>query len=164
LLLMTEMTMDARDDTVIWRQTPFDAMAAPELYRLLQARVSVFVVEQTCPYQELDGLDDRALHLWAQAPDAGVLAYARILPPGISYAEASIGRVLTTSAGRGRGLGRELMQRALAICERKYPRQGIRISAQQYLVDFYTGLGFETVRGPYLEDDIPHLEMFRPPA
>jgi len=161
---MNEMMMNTRDETVIWRQAPFGALTGPELYRLLQARVSVFVVEQTCPYQELDGLDDQALHLWAQDRDAAVLAYARVLPPGVSYAEASIGRVLTTSTGRGRGLGHELMRRVLAICERQYPEAGIRISAQQYLVDFYVGLGFETVRGPYLEDEIPHLEMFRPPA
>jgi ElaA protein len=161
---MVEMMTETRDDSVIWRQAPFDALTATELYRLLQARVGVFVVEQTCPYQELDGLDDRALHLWAQDRHAAVLAYARVLPPGVSYHEPSIGRVLTTLAGRGRGLAHELMQRALAICERRHPEAGIRISAQQYLADFYAGLGFETVLGPYLEDDIPHLEMFRPPA
>ncbi|AKS41357.1 Putative acyltransferase [Wenzhouxiangella marina] len=147
-----------------WQLRTFEQLDVASLYRLIQARVAVFVVEQTCPYQELDGRDDQSIHIWAEDENLKVLAYARLLPPGLSYAEPSIGRVLTSAAGRGCGLGRELMQRALAECESRYPGQGVRISAQQYLEDFYRGLGFRTVRGPYLEDDIPHLEMLRPAA
>lgn len=146
-----------------WRTSDLDSLGASGICRLLRERVAVFIVEQACPYQELDGLDDRAIHLWAESSDGRVLAYARILPPGASFHEPSIGRVLTTAAGRGLGLGRELMRRALDECAKRYPGTGIRISAQQYLLRFYTSLGFATVRGPYLEDGIPHLEMLRPP-
>jgi ElaA protein len=148
---------------VCWRTSDLDSLGASGIYRLLRERVAVFIVEQDCPYQEVDGLDDRATHLWAESSDGRILAYARILPPGVSFDEASIGRVLTTAAGRGLGLGRELMGRALAECASRYPGIGIRISAQQYLHRFYEELGFDTVKGPYLEDGIPHLEMLRTP-
>ncbi|MEN1729593.1 MAG: GNAT family N-acetyltransferase [Pseudomonadota bacterium] len=156
----------ARSDNkaVRWHCSDFESLGVAGLYRLLRERVAVFVVEQTCPYQELDDLDAIALHLWAEDSQGQVLAIARLLPPGASYSEPSIGRVLTTAAGRGLGLGRALMEQALANCEQRYPGQGIRISAQQYLETFYRDLGFETIRGPYLEDDIPHLEMLRPPT
>ncbi len=150
-------------DSVNWKRSDFESLGAWGIYRLLRERVAVFVIEQTCPYQELDGLDALASHVWAEDGDGSILAYARVLPPGASYAEPSIGRVLTTLTGRGRGLGRALMERALAECRQSYPGLGVRISAQQYLLEFYSDLGFETIRGPYLEDDIPHLEMLRPP-
>ncbi|MGY6588690.1 MAG: GNAT family N-acetyltransferase [Wenzhouxiangella sp.] len=133
-----------------------------ELYALLQARVSVFVLEQNCPYQELDGLDASGLHLWCAEPEVGVLAYARLLPPGQRFAEASIGRVLTTRAARGRGLGKQLMAQAIRTANDQYGRCGIRISAQCYLERFYADFGFKAVGERYLEDDIPHQEMFRP--
>jgi len=157
--------MESIDPTaaVCWKTSDFDALGASGIYRVLRARVAVFIIEQDCPYQELDGLDEQAIHLWAESSDGALLAYARLLPPGTSYVEASIGRVLTTMAGRRRGLGRELMQRALAESAARFPDLGIRISAQAYLLRFYTELGFERVRGPYLEDGIPHLEMLRVP-
>jgi len=158
---MGNETNQGRASEVTWKQSDLTSLSASGLYRLLRERVAVFVVEQDCPYQDLDGLDDRAIHLWAEAPDDAILAYARVLPPGVSFAEASIGRVLTTSAGRAKGLGRDLMVRALAVCTSRYPDSGIRISAQEYLLGFYQSLGFETVKGPYLEDGIPHLEMLR---
>ncbi|MGY6631956.1 MAG: GNAT family N-acetyltransferase [Wenzhouxiangella sp.] len=148
----------------VWQLKPFDTLSNTELYALLQARVSVFVLEQACAYQELDGLDGSGLHLWCAEPEVGVLAYARLLPPGKRYAEASIGRVLTTEAGRGRGLGRQLMQQAIIESEQQFGRTGIRISAQCYLERFYRSFGFEAVGERYLEDDIPHQEMFRRPG
>jgi len=144
-----------------WQLKPFGMLSNTELYALLQARVSVFVLEQACAYQELDGLDAPGLHLWCAAPETGVLAYARILPPGKRFAEASIGRVLTTEAARGQGLGRQLMARAIRVAEDQFGRTGIRISAQCYLEHFYAAFGFEAVGEQYLEDDIPHQEMFR---
>jgi ElaA protein len=144
-----------------WTIAKFPALGCDHLYAILAARAAVFVVEQNCPYQDLDGLDVHGIHLAATDRQGQVLAYARILPPGWRYDEPSIGRVLTTTRGRGQGLGRMLMNRALAETQRCFPGQSIRISAQQYLEKFYASLGFETVRGPYLEDDIPHLEMLK---
>lgn len=159
------MSMDSQMDAAVrWHTADFEALGLDRLYAILAARVGVFVVEQDCPYQDVDNRDQSAIHVWAESPEGNVLAYARIVPPGGRYAEPSIGRVLTTSEGRGRGLGRDLMQRALAVTEAHFPGQAIRISAQQYLERFYRALGFETVRGPYLEDDIPHLEMLRTAA
>jgi ElaA protein len=147
---------------ISWTVAPYENLSREQLYAILAARAAVFVVEQNCPYQDLDGLDRHGVHLVAVDGEEHVLAYARILGPGHRFKEPSIGRVLTTAAGRGRLLGRETMRRALAETGRLFPGQAIRISAQQYLRKFYADLGFETVRGPYLEDDIPHLEMLRP--
>jgi ElaA protein len=157
LLLMT-----LQESSAHWFVREFDQLASSQLYAILAARVAVFVVEQDCPYQDIDGLDEIAIHVWAESPEGKLLAYARILPPGRRFAEPAIGRVLTTAAGRGLGIGRALMRRSLVETERRFPGQAIRISAQQYLERFYAGLGFETVSEPYLEDDIPHLEMLRP--
>lgn len=146
---------------LIWRESSFADLPGETLYRILAARVEVFVVEQDCPYQDLDGLDAQALHLWATEQDGQINAYARITPPGSRFAEASIGRVLTRPPVRRTGLGRELMQRAMDLAERQYPGSALRISAQQYLERFYADLGFRFVRGPYPEDGIPHIEMLR---
>ena len=147
--------------SVQWHLSEFAALSVDDLYDLIAARLEVFVVEQNCPYQDVDGKDRQALHLWARDEANRVLAYARITHPGVRFQEPSVGRVITTEAGRSKGLGRELMVRAIAAIEERYPNQPIRISAQQYLERFYRELGFETVSEPYLEDDIPHLEMLR---
>lgn len=149
------------DSGIHWSVARFEELELGQLYAILAARSAVFVVEQDCAYQDLDGFDAAGIHLWAASDADRVLAYARLLPPGLRYAEPSIGRVLTTSSDRGRGLGRELMQRALREASRRFPGEPIRISAQQYLERFYGQLGFEAVRGPYLEDGIPHIEMVR---
>lgn len=129
---------------------------------MLAARVAVFVVEQDCPYQDLDGLDDIALHLAGWADDGSVVAYARILPPGTRFEQPSIGRVLTTLPGRRRGLGRELMRRAIQLVFEHYPGYPVRISAQCYLERFYRELGFTPDSEPYKEDGIAHVEMQLP--
>jgi ElaA protein len=154
--------MSEHDSSIRWWLCGFEQLSSSQLYAILAARVSVFVVEQDCPYQDVDGLDDIAIHVWAEDAAGKLLAYARILPPGVRFDEPAIGRVLTTTEGRGKGIGRELMHRSLLETDKRFPGQAIRISAQQYLERFYTELGFETVSGPYLEDDIPHLEMLRP--
>lgn len=144
-----------------WTIQRFYELSPDELYAILAARESVFVVEQSCPYQEVDGKDPLAWHITGWSSSGDVLAYARVLPPGERFPEPSIGRVLTTAAGRDSGLGRTVMEYALRLIEREFPGQGIRISAQQYLENFYRSLGFSTARGPYPEDGIPHLEMYR---
>ena len=146
----------------LWRFTPFAALSVRELQYIYMARQAVFSVEQQCAFMDADGLDEQAHHLaaWSLVQQQP-LAYARLLGPGAKYAEASIGRVLTTPAARGRGLGRETMRRALAHCAATWPGAAVRIGAQSRLEAFYASLGFVAVSAPYLEDGIPHTEMLR---
>ena len=125
-----------------------------------QLRQQVFGLEQNCVYQDIDGCDEASHHLAAwSATQRMPLAYARLVSPGVKYAEPSIGRVVTTAVARGTGLGRELMRRAIAWSGELFPGQGVRISAQSRLEAFYGGMGFVNVGERYLEDGIPHTEM-----
>ncbi|GAB4183520.1 MAG: GNAT family N-acetyltransferase [Wenzhouxiangellaceae bacterium] len=117
------------------------------------------MVEQHCPYPELDGQDPQAHHLSAWARDGQLWAYLRVLPPTERYPSPSIGRVLTTAAARGLGLGRELMRRGIAACQQCYPGQDILLGAQQHLEPFYASLGFVSNGHRYVEDGIPHVDM-----
>ncbi len=136
----------------------FSEFSPAELYELMQARVAVFIVEQQCLYQDLDGLDPQSQHLLMRDASGVLLAYARIVPPGLAYEEIAIGRVITTQAGRGQGLGSQLMQAAIAECEAQGAHR-IRIGAQAHLQKFYQSCGFTTVSEPYDEDGIAHVEM-----
>ena len=136
----------------------FSDFSPLELYELMQARVAVFIVEQQCLYQDLDGLDPKCQHLIMRDSIGALLAYARIVPPGLAYEEIAIGRVITTQAGRGKGLASQLMQAAIAECEAQGARR-IRISAQAHLQKFYQSCGFTTASEPYDEDGIAHVEM-----
>ncbi len=127
---------------------------------MLALRTSIFVVEQGCPYQEADHKDPLSWHLEGTL-HGQLIAGMRLVPPGVSYDEASIGRVVVMPEYRREGLGGKLMLRGIAAAKALWPG-GIRISGQGYLEDFYKTLGFVTVRGPYLEDDIPHFEMLLP--
>jgi len=142
---------------VTWHDKRFDELTAGELYAILALRAQVFVIEQSCIYLDPDGKDQASRHLWAARGD-DVLAYLRIVPPGVSYAEIAIGRVVTAPAARGSGLAKELMLRGISACG----TQPIRIGAQCYLERFYSGLGFQRAGPDYVEDGIPHLEMLRP--
>ena len=146
-----------------WRCIAFDALSPRELQGIYMARQRVFAVEQNCAFLDADGLDEIAHHLgvWPAGAREPV-AYARLLPPGAKYAEASVGRVLTSIDARGRGLGRELMVRALALVASTWPGAAVRISAQTRLEAFYASLGFVAVGPPYLEDGVDHTEMLRP--
>ena len=148
-----------------WKTKPWTDLSRDELHAVVRLRVNVFVVEQDCPYSDLDGKDLRGWHVWAedQSLDKGgaAAAYARVLAPGVSYAEPSIGRVATRQDCRGQGVGRELMERCIDVCERVWPGTSVRISAQCYLEGWYEELGFESVGEPYLEDGIPHIQMLR---
>jgi ElaA protein len=157
--------MSVGSTPVTWRWCRFDELSVFELQAIYMARQQVFSIEQACAYLDADGFDEASWHLAAWSPGHKVpLAYARVVHPGQKYAEPSIGRVITTAAARGTGLGRELMQRAIDCCTEAFPGQGIRISAQTRLEPFYAGLGFVAVGPPYLEDGIPHTEMLRAAA
>ncbi len=142
----------------VWICKTFNELTVAELYRILQLRSEVFVVEQNCVYLDPDGKDLSCYHLCAWLHDQ-LVAYCRIVPPGVSYEEASIGRVLTHPAHRKDGYGKLLMQNAIKKTYALYNGSTIKIGAQQYLVQFYGDLGFEAVSEPYLEDDIPHVLM-----
>ncbi len=158
------MTHPSHPNGPIWRWCSFDELSVFELQAIYRARQQVFAVEQQCAYLDADGFDAHAFHLAAWSDDRTLpLAYARVVHPGRKYAEPSIGRVITTDAARGTGLGRELVRRAIAHCAQAFPGQGIRISAQTRLERFYAEFGFAAVGAPYLEDGIAHTEMLRPP-
>lgn len=137
----------------------FDQLTLKELYWLLQLRSEVFVLEQNCVYQDLDDKDKQGFHLLGFIENQ-LVAYARILPKGTSYTDyCSIGRVCTKKTHRQLGSGKKLMQQAILNCQELYPNTKIKISAQSYLLKFYTELGFEAIGEEYLEDDIPHRAM-----
>jgi ElaA protein len=143
-----------------WRSCAFGDLSVHELQAIYRARQEVFTLEQQCLYLDADGLDDRSHHVAGWAEGVAVpIAYARIVQPGLKYEEPSIGRVITTSAGRGRGLGRELVRRAVEATQALHPGLGIRISAQSRLEAFYGDFGFVIVGERYLEDGILHTEM-----
>lgn len=141
-----------------WDIKKFDELTVNELYSILKERVDVFVVEQTCPYPECDGKDIKCFHLFAKENDE-IIAYLRILPPGVSYDETGIGRVLVKDKHRGKGLAIEMMNRAIKFIQEEMKFKKIKISAQQYLIDFYGSFGFKISSEGYLEDGIPHIDM-----
>ena len=146
-----------------WQECSFAELTVRELYDLLRLRAAVFVVEQTCAFQDMDNLDIQARHLLGRI-DGIVLAYARLFGPGECYAEASIGRVVTAAACRRTGVGKELMGEAIAALERHWGSGPIRIGAQAYLERFYASFGFVRDGDNYVEDGIPHLYMVRAPG
>ncbi|KQR95172.1 GNAT family acetyltransferase [Chryseobacterium sp. Leaf180] len=145
---------------MIWKVKTFGELSTSELYAIIKARIDVFVVEQNCPYPDLDDYDQKALHIWAES-DGNVLAYCRIFDKGIKYNETSIGRVLSTSPARGTGAGKQLIKYAIETIENRLRTSEIRISAQDYLLKFYSDFGFSDTGKKYLEDNIPHTEMLR---
>lgn len=143
-----------------WKLKTFDELTGHELYALLKLRSQVFVVEQNCVFLDMDDKDQQCLHLLG-FEDGILAAYSRLVPAGVSYTEASIGRVVTDAAYRGKGAGKELMQASIDKLEEVFGKQPIRIGAQLYLETFYTNLGFNTNSSVYIEDGIPHIEMLR---
>lgn len=144
-----------------WGFVPFSELSVSELYEVLALRSEVFVVEQTCAFQDMDGADQDAMHLLGRSSAGQLQAYARCLPAGLKFKEASIGRVLTCEALRGRGAGHALMQQAIAQLHEHWGSQAIRIGAQSRLQAFYQQLGFVPAGEPYIEDGILHIEMLR---
>ncbi|WP_064691705.1 GNAT family N-acetyltransferase [Rhizobium aegyptiacum] len=141
----------------------FDELSARELYDLLRVRVDVFVVEQNCPYPELDGKDIDALHL-RLLEGTQLLGAVRILKPYEPQDPSKIGRVVVSPAHRGKRLGNALMREAITACERLHPENPIALSAQAHLRRFYESFGFVGTAQEYLEDGIPHIDMIRQSA
>ena len=146
-----------------WIEKPWAALTLDELYGILRLRQRVFVVEQSCPYVDADGKDRRCRHLWMPGSGDDPQAYLRIVPPGVSFAEPSLGRVITAPEARRSGLGKALMVEGLARAMAVHGLVPVRIGAQNYLERFYRELGFVRASDDYDEDGIPHLEMLYTP-
>lgn len=134
----------------------FDELTTKELFEIYKLRVDVFVVEQKCPYPEVDDADLNAYHIWLQDKD-GIEAYARALSPGVTFSEASIGRVIAKK--RRLGLGTKIVSAAIDVVKEKFETTEIKIGAQVYAKALYESLGFQQISEPYLEDEIPHILM-----
>lgn len=143
--------------TVIKR---FDELEVNELYSLLQLRSEVFVVEQDCVYQDIDGKDDKALHIMG-FHDGNLVAYTRCFPPGIYFEEAAIGRVVVRKTARNKAFGHDILRASMEAIKENFNTSQIKLSAQTYLVRFYESHGFEQIGKGYLEDGIPHIGMIK---
>ena len=154
-----------------WRFARFEELTPREVHDLYRLRVDVFIVEQNCVFQDVDGVDPDCWHLLGyeasgpglrrgdEAPDDRLVAYCRFVPPGVKFPEPSIGRVITAPSVRGTGLGRVLMREAMARARLLWPGQRLRIGAQAHLERFYNEFGFTKSSDPYDEDGILHIEM-----
>ena len=151
-----------------WHVLAFNQLSLEQLYQIIKLRVDIFVVEQNCPYSDLDNLDQHSRHLFATENDQ-IIAYTRLIPPGVVHKgsllenQAAIGRVVISELARGRKMGYELMQRSINAVWEDTPNIPIKIGAQQHLENFYGKLGFKTISDMYLEDDIPHIDMLLTP-
>ena len=134
----------------------FNELTADELYEILAARAEVFVVEQNCAYQDLDGIDKNAYHVYYKE-DGKIVAYLRVIDKGERLDEVSIGRVI--SLKRRCGLGSALMREGLQVAKEKFGATKVKIGAQLYAKPFYESVGFKQISGEYLEDGIPHIYM-----
>lgn len=143
-----------------WVLKRFEQLTPEQLYAILQLRSEVFVVEQNCPYLDLDNKDQLSFHLMGFADDK-LIAYTRIIPAGVAYDEVSIGRVVTSPSVRRTGAGKELMKKSIEIAYRLFEKVPIKIGAQLYLQKFYEGFGFQKISDVYLEDGIEHIYMLK---
>ncbi|EOP01774.1 hypothetical protein ICS_05857 [Bacillus cereus BAG2O-3] len=141
-----------------WNLKKFDELTNIELYNLLKERTLVFVVEQNCPYPEVDGKDPFSYHLFKE-DNGEIIAYLRIVPAGVSYQEISIGRVFVKKEYRGQGIAEELLKKGLDFIQNELKEKTVKIQAQDYLRKFYSSFGFQTISQTYLEDNITHVDM-----
>ena len=146
-------------EPLIWHIKEFKDISVDDLYKIVQLREQVFVVEQECVFLDADGLDLQAVHIFTKNDEGHISAYLRVLPPGIPYNEPSIGRVVVAKESRGQYLGKELMLQGIEYIKKQYPGLNIRIAAQLYLDSFYTSLGFKAEEAPFLLDGINHQYM-----
>lgn len=138
----------------------FRELTLTELYSILRLRNEIFIVQQNCVYQDLDNKDLYCHHLMLTS-NKKLIAYARLVPPGISYDEMSIGRVVTSNDVRGKGVGKKLMALAIEYCRKIFGEGPIRIGAQYYLKNFYNDFGFNETGEVYDEDGIDHILMIK---
>lgn len=143
---------------MIFKFKYFSELTLDEIYNILQLRAEIFVVEQDCVYNDIDGLDKEAVHQFYEK-NGEIVAYSRLLKPGTRFSDYSIGRVLVKKSERGTGLGIKMMEEAKEFILNKWEADKIKVSAQKYLQNFYEGLGFVVVTKEYLEDGIPHVGM-----
>jgi ElaA protein len=163
--IFSSMTSEAStESSIVWTCIGFEDLSPAELYAAMELRQRVFVVEQNCAYMDADGVDSKSRHLFGWRDRNGyrkLVAYARLIPPKIKYAEPSIGRVVTHPEVRGTGAGKELMHEAIdRVGELGWGKE-IRIAAQMYLERFYETFGFKRVTEPYTDDNIWHVDMRR---
>lgn len=142
----------------MWTIKPFEQVTTDELFKFLKTRVDVFVVEQECPYPEIDDLDLIAIHFFKTDSDGQIMAYCRLIE---TDKEMKLGRVLVSQEHRKDGLGRELVAKVLDYCAKTYPSKPVYAQAQAYLEKFYGSFGFVATSDVYLEDDIPHIDMIK---
>ncbi len=147
---------------MVWTVKRFEDLSVEEFHDILRLRIDVFVVEQNCPYSELDGKDIMAFHFFGRIKEGGnIVAYTRIFRPGDYYEQAAIGRVVVHSAYRHKGIGYALMENSIRQVKELFDTERIKIGAQTYLKNFYESLGFQKVGESYLEDGIPHIHMVK---
>lgn len=149
--------------SIEWKCRLFSHLDKQHLFELIKLRIEIFVVEQQCPYPELDAKDHhlQTLHLMGFSENK-LISYARLIAPGVSYPQdTSIGRFAVHAGYRQQGIGHILMQQCFDQIHTMWPNENIRISAQQYLQNFYVSFGFVQTSDMYLEDGIPHIEMFK---
>jgi len=153
------MAQQAQQSRITWQVSNLTQLDSLSLYRLFQLRQTVFVLEQKCLYADIDELDEHAIHLLGTDTSQKLIAYLRILAPGVSYREPSMGRVAVVESERGQGLGRLLIDQGITVLKQRFGNTAIRISAQRHLTALYKDAGFKVVGEAYLEDDIPHQQM-----
>ena len=141
-----------------WKVKNFNELTTTELFYIYQQRIKIFVVEQNCPYQDIDELDLTSLHVFKQSESGEIMAYGRIIAqdPRLHF-----GRIIVAQKYRKTGLGKELLSTILKTIEEKFPNREIEIQAQAYLEKFYGSFGFLPISEIYLEDDIPHIDVLR---
>jgi ElaA protein len=147
-----------------WTLKTFNELTIDEFHDIVQLRINIFVVEQNCPYAELDGKDRKAYHFFGQDGDGRIIAYTRIFGPGDYYEQPAIGRVVVDHEHRGDGTGNALMKGTIENMRKLFGDVEIKIGAQKYLVEFYGKLGFTSTGEEYVEDGIPHVHMIRKPG
>jgi len=149
--------------SIHWNIISYKNLTLNQFHDIIELRINVFVVEQNCPYPELDGKDKKAFHVFGINEEDETIAVARILLKGVSYKEVSIGRVATHIKARQQKTGTKLMEKCMDFIKIKFPNKPVRISAQSHLVEFYNKFGFKSTGKTYLEDNIPHTEMLYQP-
>ena len=144
-----------------WEIKPYGDLNINEFHDIIALRIKIFVIEQNCPYQDLDGKDKKAYHIFCRDGKGNIVSTARILPNGISYPEVSIGRVVVDESVRGTGVGHELLKRCIDFINAEFGKVPVVISAQKHLEKYYGTHGFVKNSDEYMEDGIPHIQMRR---